>query len=1187
MGSEAKRYLDLIGAHLRERHASVLVGAGFSRNAVKIDESLDDSPDWAQLGEIFLDRLTEDSEQKDSMRRRGPLVLAEQVEAVYGRPELDHLLLSNIRDGDLLPSSLHRKLLELPWSDIFTTNYDTLLERTSKELEQELPVITCKEDLIGSSGVTRIIKLHGSFPSHRPFVITSEDYRTYPQRFAPFINTVQQSMLENTLCLIGFSGDDPNFEKWTGWIRDNLGRENTPNIYLLLHYTPSEAEKKLLDRRRIIPVDLSQLTQYGDIPAIYEAALDYLLSLQKDTAPDEWDLNSSFQKLAQPTCTFQTALETLKKIRTSYPGWLTVPNRYMKLLRTVARDAMSLLEKQCREDSILSGMELEYLYEYDWLREKSLLPPFASELRCYHKVLERYPEPSPQKRAIQLSLLRDLRESGEWAEWDTLHHGLEEDRSSLTVEQIHQLQWEECLCSQARYQYQDLKQKLDAWDMESGAPVWVLRKAGLLAEYGERKQAHVLLRQGISDIRRRLAHQRKINLNLLSLESAMIFLQEYINQSCDAGTKREKMNARQDDGPLIRRSRVLHDQYHVDWETRNNTFCAALETAWTPYRTEREQSSFDFGRVRRSTHFGENSEVINAYAFLRFREESGIPFFISSCHNGTKAACGAAERLARYAPQLSILTLVRADEPKAVEQAITRGILSAWTQPEADEMCRFYMNVLINTESELSVEGRFYRESFAQLAADVLPELLSELCAKCSYLMLHQLMFLLKQLYSSSKRTCYSQISSLAKRLIASWPPEHRQELVLQLIATPLPKDDRDVHDFPDLLSLVPITRVEISQTTQNALPEINTLLEQYRSIEDNHFVLDHLLYCFCHGLLTQEQKLVLRDYLWRDGELHLPKGWLRTVCLDLPAPTGVDVQKYLAQALVKDTCDNQGDGINLFKDFNCLFEIRKLIFTTSAPFSCEQISALLAAFDSRLSSLTEYVLGERDFMGLQSYARNEMYETAHTLWLLTGSSTWTASDSDLQHMQDILKSYEKASLRHCGLCYAWGKQLGRETDMAEELASSFQTGDKMCARWAFETLAIGILHPEMELMEGLVIRSSIDILAQQIVWGVPQQLELALQAVRLAVLHRPESISDDALHAILIGLSKLEQQSKINTDDTTASASEKGNIRTNAAALAKAMNGAELYGKKPEVLECWLTVVNNPDEFAEVRIAE
>lgn len=45
MKDETLRYLDLIGEHLQERHASVLVGAGFSRNAIKVDDSVPDSPD--------------------------------------------------------------------------------------------------------------------------------------------------------------------------------------------------------------------------------------------------------------------------------------------------------------------------------------------------------------------------------------------------------------------------------------------------------------------------------------------------------------------------------------------------------------------------------------------------------------------------------------------------------------------------------------------------------------------------------------------------------------------------------------------------------------------------------------------------------------------------------------------------------------------------------------------------------------------------------------------------------------------------------------------------------------------------------------------------------------------------------------------------------------------------------------
>ena len=77
----------------------------------------------------------------------------------------------------------------------------------------------------------RIVKLHGSFSAHFPLICTEEDYRTYPMRFAPFVNTAQQAMMETVLLLIGFSGDDPNFLHWSGWVRDNLG-ETAPKIYL-------------------------------------------------------------------------------------------------------------------------------------------------------------------------------------------------------------------------------------------------------------------------------------------------------------------------------------------------------------------------------------------------------------------------------------------------------------------------------------------------------------------------------------------------------------------------------------------------------------------------------------------------------------------------------------------------------------------------------------------------------------------------------------------------------------------------------------------------------------------------------------------------------------------------------------------------------------------------------------------
>ena len=122
--------------------------------------------------------------------------------------------------------------MNLSWRDVFTTNYDTLLERTADMVtDRRYNVVLNQEDLVNSNDAPRIIKLHGSFPSQRPFIITEEDYRTYPKRFAAMVNTVQQALLENVFCMIGFSCEDPNFLNWIGWIHDNLGKSSSQALY--------------------------------------------------------------------------------------------------------------------------------------------------------------------------------------------------------------------------------------------------------------------------------------------------------------------------------------------------------------------------------------------------------------------------------------------------------------------------------------------------------------------------------------------------------------------------------------------------------------------------------------------------------------------------------------------------------------------------------------------------------------------------------------------------------------------------------------------------------------------------------------------------------------------------------------------------------------------------------------------
>ena len=249
--------------------AALMIGSGFSLNARSVSTSMSSFPTWRTLMDSMVKEIVRSGKESDDLQKMsgsvsGALRIAEEYAALHGRANLDMLLKKQIPDNQFHPSPLHRKALELPWSDIFTTNWDTLIERTAL-----LPISRRYGVVLAVCDITqqiqpRIIKLHGSFPSNGPFILTEEDFRTYPSRFAPFVNLVQQSMMENIFCLIGFSGVDPNFLAWSGWVRDNLGA-HAPQIYLCGVLNLRQSEKKVLHERGVIPIDLSELFKSSSV----------------------------------------------------------------------------------------------------------------------------------------------------------------------------------------------------------------------------------------------------------------------------------------------------------------------------------------------------------------------------------------------------------------------------------------------------------------------------------------------------------------------------------------------------------------------------------------------------------------------------------------------------------------------------------------------------------------------------------------------------------------------------------------------------------------------------------------------------------------------------------------------------------------------------------------------------------
>ena len=347
--------------------ASVMVGAGFSRNARPLAPVGRPFPLWSELAGRMYDGLypvgstlpeAERLRQKAvAIAGTGALQVASEYEAQFGRNTLDGLLTATIPDADYDPSPVHSLLLSLPWADVLTTNYDTLLERATAGVPgRRYEVVNTVADL-ALAARPRIIKLHGSFPSHRPFVLTEEDFRTYPRRCAAFVNVAQQAIAENVLCLLGFSGDDPNFLVWSGWVRDQLGPQ-MPNIYLvgLLNLAPSR--RRVLEDRNVTPVDLSPLfdtRRQPDRDVRHRMAVEWFLHKLLDRRPvdplawpeEERDpipaptediagmLPAAIPAAAlggQPPNSGPLTREQLDEViaawqreRLAYPGWHTIP----------------------------------------------------------------------------------------------------------------------------------------------------------------------------------------------------------------------------------------------------------------------------------------------------------------------------------------------------------------------------------------------------------------------------------------------------------------------------------------------------------------------------------------------------------------------------------------------------------------------------------------------------------------------------------------------------------------------------------------------------------------------------------------------------------------------------------------------------------------------------------------------
>jgi hypothetical protein len=866
----------------KARGAAILVGAGFSRNANKVHPNVPHPPLWRDLANAMASKL-----YPGKSVQRDPLRLAEEFKALLGEAAVEALIREQIRDEEWLPGDLHKALVRLPWTDILTTNWDTLIERAALEnLGQTYETVRCIGD-IATTRAPRVVKLHGSLPSNRPFILTEDDYRTYPGVFAPFVNLVQQTLLENELCLLGFSGDDPNFLKWSGWVRDQLGA-SARRIHLVGALDLMPAERRLLESRNISAIDFTPLIGKDNPDKHREAAalfVDYLLS-SRPQRPWKWPFVSS------PTLRFTQAdkgvearirdakatLEDWSEQRASYPGWVICPPHIRVRLKADTVHSLFALSSMLND---LPPIERgRVVFESTWRLETALIPLINGLRERYEQIVRREDcwQDRDSRNFTAKFLLRTAREErddksfAEWAEYLDAQGSSDSDSATSVVYQRCLWAWEELNFREVR----KLVQKLDGTD-----PLWKIRRAGLYCNLGDLKLAREAANEALRELRERFYRDRD-SVWTVSRLAWTKFLSEALREwdsirDSDSDSESE-----------VLRLRIL--EMNADpWETMQAIDMKIEEDLRKVIeREKKKEPQFRAGTYRdhsSTVRLGSWWPTETIYALQRICDLAGLP--ARADHTTVMGSrLERAEVLTRYkysdqADYLRVLRIAQSQEYDFINRVF--GRIRVASMPLAT--CEYLVGVL-RPALEFGLDQIARREhpmdDFWCGRAAAYTELLSRLCIRlneteCMGLFRTAIQYTQDLRWKSHQ--LFRPLSHLLEQSLSGISPTSRRGLITDLISIPLPEEAGISaplsNSWPEPNEWLPRRLIARPNDTPRFAQRIETLLRITRDSEKEtrSQAAGRLARLHFGGALTAQEETQFGEALWarRQSELDLP----------------------------------------------------------------------------------------------------------------------------------------------------------------------------------------------------------------------------------------------------------------------------------------------------------------------------
>ncbi len=179
------------------------------------------------------------------------------LEISFGRPRV----IERIR-ARLLPLKPKGGLGDIPrfeWAQIFTTNFDQLLEQSYARAGKDSQVIRSDYDFtpLHSGNMTRIFKVHGcvsqdTADGHRAgMVLTEDDYERAAKYRDNLFSALYQSLSSIDVVFVGYSISDPNIKSIINKAMDAVREQGYAGRVFCLFYDPADERSRIFEAKGI------------------------------------------------------------------------------------------------------------------------------------------------------------------------------------------------------------------------------------------------------------------------------------------------------------------------------------------------------------------------------------------------------------------------------------------------------------------------------------------------------------------------------------------------------------------------------------------------------------------------------------------------------------------------------------------------------------------------------------------------------------------------------------------------------------------------------------------------------------------------------------------------------------------------------------------------------------------------